>query len=165
MARLGDRVSLRVAALLMRKTGWMGELYCTAVSVIQTVFSKAGHLWRKGYTDCLGGGEVQVQHVLGMFEACDNLGYCWTDSNRDHDQFCPLQHPLISSSPKETPLRVITTGPMHSSHRLCSVPHTCVGLVADALHLIYTLPEQLIIIVHGQALSGSGSSEEKWWEI
>ena len=54
---------------------------------------------------------------------------------------------------------------MHSSHRLCSVPHTCVGLVADALHLIYTLPEQLIIIVHGQALSGSGSSEEKWWEI
>ena len=38
MARLGDRVSLRVAALLMRKTGWKGELYCIAVSVIQTVF-------------------------------------------------------------------------------------------------------------------------------
>ena len=41
LARLGDIVSLGVAALLMRKTGWKGELYCIAVSfipIIQTVF-------------------------------------------------------------------------------------------------------------------------------
>ena len=38
LPRLGDIVSLRGAALLMRKTGWKGELYCIAVSVIQTVF-------------------------------------------------------------------------------------------------------------------------------
>ena len=38
LARLGDIVSLRVATLLMMKTGWKGELYCIAVSVIQTVF-------------------------------------------------------------------------------------------------------------------------------
>ena len=37
LARLGDRVSLRVAALLMSKTGWKGEFYCIAGSVIQTV--------------------------------------------------------------------------------------------------------------------------------
>ena len=37
LARLGDRVSLRVAAFLMRKAGCKGELYCIADSVIQTV--------------------------------------------------------------------------------------------------------------------------------
>ena len=76
MARLGDRVSLRVAALLMRKTGWKGELYCIAVSVIPVIRTvwrrrhslgneviertrrtiKAGPLWRQSYTDCWGRG-------------------------------------------------------------------------------------------------------------
>ena len=38
LARLGVRVSLRVAAFLMRKAGRKGELYyCIADSVIQTV--------------------------------------------------------------------------------------------------------------------------------
>ena len=36
----GGRVSLRVAALLMSKTGWKGEFYCIAGSVIQTVCMK-----------------------------------------------------------------------------------------------------------------------------
>ena len=40
LARLGDRESLRVAALLMSKTGWKGEFYCIAGSVIQTVCMK-----------------------------------------------------------------------------------------------------------------------------
>ena len=59
LARLGDIVSSRVAALLMRKTGWKGELYCIAAS--------------QCHTDCLYGGEIVLAMKL-LEDKKDKLG-------------------------------------------------------------------------------------------
>ena len=176
LARLGDRESLMVAALLMRETGGKGELYSRqcltdclyrgdtvlAMKLLDDQKDKLGWalvlcLVQREVLRLVKGGKVEgeVKPVLRMVkDECDKLGYGWTKSNLE-----TMTSFVLSS-----------THPSHLTQALLSVsslmaqaifPQTelqaCVGLVAKALHLLHTWPEQLALVLHG-LLPGGGQA-------
>ena len=52
-----------------------------AMKLLEDKKDKLGWAFVMCLVETAGGGEVQVQPVLRMVEACTKLGDCWTDNN------------------------------------------------------------------------------------